>query len=342
MEDTNSPPPAVTVVIPTYNRPEALRRAVASALAQKRVTCEVIVVDDGSTPPVTKDDLPDEVRIVRNEGVGGVAAARNLGVERAQAPWVAFLDDDDWWAPEHLHLLREAASAAHADLAYAGTWDVDLGDGSAVMRPAPSPVGLDAQLLRQNVIGTPSCVMVSRSLHTAIGGFDTTLSSLADWDLWLRMADVGTAAASPAATVAYALHDANMSLDLTQLIADFGRLSERYALRCKRAGVRFGHPGFPRWIARLYRSEGLRGLAAAWYLRSSRVSGHRLDLLRALGVLLGERAMRSGAVFLGERPGARAKRRPPQTTRSVPFSWLSAHDAMLRPSASGQPPGRRS
>lgn len=317
--------PAVTVVIPTHNRPEMLRRAVTSAIAQERVACEVLVVDDGSTPPVTRDELPGEVIVLRNEGVGGVAEARNLGVERGSAPWIAFLDDDDWWAPEHLHGLLEVAGVTRADFAYAATWNVDLAGGPAFIRPAASPLGLVPQLLRSNAIGTPSCVMVSRALHVALGGFDTTLSLMADWDLWLRMADAGTGVANPAATVAYAVHSENMSLDMPRLVDEFRRLSKRYAPLCEREGIRFGDPGVPRWMAGLYRRQGRRGAAAAWYLRSARVSGRRLDALRAAGVLLGERAMRAG-------------RRQEEAPQPVAPAWLSQNGTPRHEQPGGERP----
>lgn len=338
MNDANLLRPKVSVVIPTFNRSELLRRAVASVLAQERVSCEVIIVDDGSTPPVALDAFQSEVTVIRNEGEGGVAAARNLGARYARAEWLAFLDDDDWWACDHLQRLVEAALEARADFAYAATWDVDIATRTAVFRPAPSPTDLSTQLLQSNAIGTPSCVMLRRSLHMAIGGFDTTLAPMADWDLWLRIVEIGTAAMSPAATVAYALHDANMSLDLSRLVSEFHRLSERYAATCQRADVKFGFPGFPHWIARLYRRQGRRREAAAWYLRSARSRGHRRDLLRAAGVLLGERAMRAAATVLGEANDAHPARRAPQTPPSAPFNWISTCRTSFqpRPSAAGE------
>src|ERR1700756_285138 len=263
-EDTTKSPPEVAVVIPTYNRPQLLRRAVASAVDQEHVTPEVIVVDDGSTPPVTSSDLPDGV-VVAHTGAsgGGVARARNLGVRQARARWVAFLDDDDWWAPDHLARLLAAAEAARAGFAYAGTWDVDVACRQAVLRPAPSPAGLKSELLRQNAIGTPSCLMVSRDLHLSLGGFDGRLSVVADWDLWIRLASAARGAASSPATVAYAAHGDNMSLDLPRLLAEFKRLSDRYAGVCRAEGIRFGDPGFPRWMAQLHRRQGRRRPAAA-------------------------------------------------------------------------------
>lgn len=283
--------PEVSVVIPTYNRPALLRRAVGSAVAQVDVRLEVIVVDDGIARPVADGELPEGVLMVRAGGGGGVAPARNLGVERARGPWIAFLDDDDWWAPDHVHRLLSAVDGRDAGFAYAATWNVDLSRGEAVLRPAPPPDGLVSLLLRENALGTPSCVMVRRSLYQGLGGFDEGLSVLADWDLWIRMAAAAPGAVSRIATVAYAAHDENMSLDFPRILDEFNRLSARYGSLCEREQIRFGAPGFPRWIAHMYRRQGQRLPAAAWYLRSARIPGRRVDVLRALGVLGGERAM---------------------------------------------------
>jgi glycosyltransferase involved in cell wall biosynthesis len=290
--------PEVSVVIPTYNRPGLLRRAVTSALAQEGARVEVIIVDDGSSPQVTADELPAEVTIARIPSEG-VAAARNLGARLAGAPWVAFLDDDDWWAADHVRRLLSAASATGADFAYAATWNVSLTTGEASLMAAVPADGLATTLLHRNAIGTPSCVIVRRSLYLEVGGFDQSLAVVADWDLWIRLARVARAAAGSAPTVAYAAHDDNMSLNIPRLLAEFRRLAERHAAACRQRGIRFGDPDFPRWIAQLYRRQGRRGRAAAWYLRSARIPGWRLDALRAVGVLLGERAMGHGRRRLG-------------------------------------------
>lgn len=97
----------VSVVIPTYDRPEQLLAAVRSVLAQTRSDLEVIVVHDGpdvrSVRPV--EDLDDpRVRVVRTPSPSGDAGAtaRNLGIREATGRWVALLDDDDEWAPTKL------------------------------------------------------------------------------------------------------------------------------------------------------------------------------------------------------------------------------------------------
>ena len=110
--------PRVSVVVPTHARPQLVRRAVDSALAQSLAEIEVIVVVDGHDP-ATLDVLRaiDDRRVrVHVEAVaGGQAAAINHGVRRARAPWTALLDDDDEWRPRKLETqLAVAEASPHA------------------------------------------------------------------------------------------------------------------------------------------------------------------------------------------------------------------------------------
>ncbi|WP_448192531.1 glycosyltransferase family 2 protein [Azospirillum sp. sgz301742] len=95
----------VTVVIPTRNRPDLVTRAVHSALAQTYRTLEVVVVVDGPDPSTVAclSAIADpRLRVIALDSNIGAAKARNLGVERAQGSWIAFLDDDDLWMPEKI------------------------------------------------------------------------------------------------------------------------------------------------------------------------------------------------------------------------------------------------
>ncbi len=97
--------PAVTVVIPTRDRRELLLRTLDSVLRQEDVALDVVVVDDGGTDgsadAVENLQLPN-VRVLRHQRSRGVSAARNAGLRTVTAPWVAFVDDDDLWAPTKL------------------------------------------------------------------------------------------------------------------------------------------------------------------------------------------------------------------------------------------------
>ncbi len=96
-------PPRISVIIPTYNRPELTARALRSVTAQDYPDYEILVVDDGSQTSYEslKVDFP-QVRWVRHTQNRGAAAARNTGVQQAGGAWAAFLDSDDEWLPGKL------------------------------------------------------------------------------------------------------------------------------------------------------------------------------------------------------------------------------------------------
>jgi GT2 family glycosyltransferase len=100
--------PQVTVVLPTHNRPQLLKDAMASLVAQTHRSWEAIVVDDGSTPKATLETADPRFRIVRHSVSLGGAAAKNTGLRHARGDVVAFLDDDDLYAPEYLARAVEA------------------------------------------------------------------------------------------------------------------------------------------------------------------------------------------------------------------------------------------
>jgi len=107
---------AVSVVIPTYNRAPLVLRAVKSALEATEPDDEIIVVDDGSTDQTDAALAPVRARIryIRIEN-GGAGRARNVGIEQASKPLIAFLDSDDTWMPFKLKLQR-ALLAQHPEL----------------------------------------------------------------------------------------------------------------------------------------------------------------------------------------------------------------------------------
>ena len=98
--------PFFTVIIPTYNRAELLRRALESVHSQTYRDFEVIVCDDGSTDH-TRDVANSfagrmHMSYLRDENWGGPARPRNRGIQEASGEWLCFLDADDWWYPEKL------------------------------------------------------------------------------------------------------------------------------------------------------------------------------------------------------------------------------------------------
>jgi glycosyltransferase involved in cell wall biosynthesis len=202
--------PAVSVIVPTYNRGPRVVQAVASALVQTWSDLEIVVVDDGST-----DDTAARVaamgdprlRYVRRDN-GGVSAARNTGLRLSRGGLVAFLDSDDLWKPDKLD--RELDFLARHREAGCVFSDLEKHDGGAFvasfmratpvfsrMREACPPGGevvFDQRAmylcLLQEVPILPSAFTIRRDVLDAAGHFDETWTSWEDWELFLRIARI--------------------------------------------------------------------------------------------------------------------------------------------------------
>ncbi|MFW6115018.1 MAG: glycosyltransferase family 2 protein [Thermodesulfobacteriota bacterium] len=183
--------PLVSVIIPTYNRSEKLIRALSSVLTQTFHDYEVIVVDDGSTddtPNVIGPYLP-RVHYVRKPLNTGVSAARNRGIQCASAPWVAFLDSDDYWLEDKLSAQVEYIKR-NPDTVACQTEEIWIRNGRRInpRKQHRKPSGdIFGQSLRLCLV-SPSSVMLKRSLLNQTGLFDENLPAAEDYDLWLRIA----------------------------------------------------------------------------------------------------------------------------------------------------------
>ena len=284
----------VSVVIPTRNRWPLLSRALASVLGQEDVDLEVIVVDEGSTDetPANVAAIGDErVRSFRNDVPSGVARARNRGVEAARGEWVAFLDDDDFWAPAKLRVQLDACVATGAAFSYTGlvTTDPSL-ERRRVSAPFPS-AGLERTIFEMNLVGPPSSVIARRSLVAEAGGFDPEFSILADWDMWIRLATAAPAVACDEPLTGYLVHPDNMHLDVEAAIEELRRLRVKHAALAGSLGVRVEGEGWLSWIASSLRRSGHPFRASALFVWVA-LRWRRPSLLaRAAGTLAGERVV---------------------------------------------------
>ena len=185
--------PKVSVVIPVLNRPVAVRRAIDSVLTQTLQDFEIIVVDDGSTDETVatvQACVDPRIRLTRHDRRRGGSAARNTGIRSGSAPYVAFLDSDDEWLPTKLERQLEVFEryTERVALVYTGAeWVYQDGTTRTVIRRRHAD--LARSLLTSNVIGETSVGMVRRSALNEIGGFDESLPSCQDMDLWLRICE---------------------------------------------------------------------------------------------------------------------------------------------------------
>ena len=185
--------PKVSVVVPTFNRPPMLRRAISSLLAQTWKEFEIIVVDDASPEPMQGviDSLQAvDISLLIHKQRRGAAAARNTGIRAAKGEFIAFLDDDDQWLPTKLEVQinKFKDAAPETGLVYCGHVVIsDLtGNVVATRIPAAPPIGY-VELLRSTVFPT-SVPLIRKSCFDKVGLFDETLPGTQDRDMWLRLA----------------------------------------------------------------------------------------------------------------------------------------------------------
>jgi glycosyltransferase involved in cell wall biosynthesis len=274
------------VVIPTFNRSRLLTRAIASVLDQTHHAAEIIVVDDASS-----DDTP--VRIaeyagaipltyVRLERNGGGGVARNAGIRRATGQYIAFLDSDDAWDPDHLRLLSEAAATQAGHFVVAS---------SALVRGRKHRVLPGTQYPRDRSIAEKlhfvttaelafqtSTLMMPRKTATDFL-FDPHLRRYQDWDLVFRLIESNVVLTLlPAATMIYTP-------------AKAGNIS---STRSNLPSLRF--------IAKHRSAMSRKTMARFVALQIMRRRGSRVGLVRylLLALLLGGMTLKEAAYYLRE------------------------------------------
>jgi len=269
----------VSVVIPTRDRRGLLALTLRCALRQRGVDLEVVVVDDGST-----DDTADMLRrlgdprvhLVRHATPTGVSASRNAGVAAARGEWIAFLDDDDLWAPDKLTLQLQAAEAAGRTWVYAGTVNVD--DRLRILEggPPPPPERVPELLTRYNPVPAgASNVMVRADALARVGSFDPRLRRTEDWDLWIRLARDGPPAAVRRPLVAYRMHPhSNAFVDTAEILTETAEIERRH-------GIPVDHAAHYRRAAWISLRAGRRWRAVGYYARAIR-RGDVRSLARAV------------------------------------------------------------
>ncbi len=188
--------PSVSVVVRTKDRPELLREALASLGQQTYTRAEIVLVNDGGSPPQIAADFPLPVVRVDLAETRGRAAAAQAGIDAATGTHVCFLDDDDLAAPEHLATLAGLVQGAGVRVAYtdAAVAIYELGGSTAaagwICRDRRLPYSRDFdpdRLLLDNYIPF-NTLLIERDLLRTAGPLDETLPFFEDWDLLIRLA----------------------------------------------------------------------------------------------------------------------------------------------------------
>lgn len=188
--------PYFSVVIPTYNRAEKLRRSVQSVLDQSFGDFELLVMDDGSTDSsreVIEAFGDDRIRYDWAPNSGGPATPRNRGLDAARADWVCFLDADDIWYPTKLETVgRTIKSAPGLDAVCHDEMLSVLATGmKSLLRHGPNAADMYRTMLLEGNRVSTSAVTVRRAFlqrHGLRFNESRDYVIIEDFDLWLRMA----------------------------------------------------------------------------------------------------------------------------------------------------------
>jgi glycosyltransferase involved in cell wall biosynthesis len=240
---------SISVVIPCYNQGRFLGEGIASAVAQRGLVSEIVVVDDGSTdetPAVATRD--GSVRYLRQER-RGLSEARNSGWRASSGDYVVFLDADDRLLPGaieagldafrrwphaafvfgHYELIDELGAVlptwrelrvADDRMFTTGDFELVLPDGRRAGRsPQPRRVSDHyTAMLRRNYISMHAAVVYNRAVLEETGGFDPRLSALEDYELYLRVTRTHPVAGHDEVVAQYRRHSAAMSGDMLNML----------------------------------------------------------------------------------------------------------------------------
>lgn len=202
--DTVASGPLVSIVLPVRNRPTTIAAAIESVVAQQYRDWELLVVDDGSTdstPEIVERYAAADHRVVLIRATaGGVCAARNAGLRAAKGRYVAFLDSDNQWLPE---LLAASVAALEHDDAVAVHSVVEMTDDDGHRRYLALEGDREDLIHGGNLIDLNTLV-ARREAIDRIGGFDESLRRWVDYDLVIRLAELGRIRLLPIVGVAYA------------------------------------------------------------------------------------------------------------------------------------------
>jgi glycosyltransferase involved in cell wall biosynthesis len=250
----------VSVVIATYNRASFLSRAIRSALSQTLNNIEVIVVDDASTDNTRKvvEGFEDRrIRYLYHERNIGAGAARNTGIQAAQAEFVAFLDSDDEWLPEkcekQVALFRN--SPEKVGLIYCG--HISFLETTQEVRAERMPTvrgDVRQAALRYCVTGGGSTYMIRRRCFQKAGFFDEDMPSLEDWELLMRLSEFYEFEFIPEILTRRSIHGEQITTTL------HGKIEAREGILRKHYGVLSQYPSIlADHLNRLGVLHGLRG-----------------------------------------------------------------------------------
>ena len=246
--------PLVSVIIPAYNAERFIAKTLDSVLTQTYRNIEVIVVDDGSldqTAEIVGAIARQDKRVMLLQQLNsGVAAARNLGIQKAQGEFIAPIDADDLWYPENLDKQVQCFLNAEPSVGLVYAWSVDIDQEDRLtgeFRASTIEGNVYKTLICHNFLGNSSASLIRRDCLNKVGGYSCQLQQAnaqgcEDWDLYLRIAEQYQFRAVPEFLIGY-------RKGLSSMSGDYDRMAKSHSLMLQE--VRLKHPEIPPALYRL-------------------------------------------------------------------------------------------
>jgi glycosyltransferase involved in cell wall biosynthesis len=191
----NTNKPAVSVILPTYNRSKTLERAINSVLKQTYSELELIIVDDASTDNTEEIvnafmNRDGRVKYIKHSSNTGPAGARNTGIKMASGRYIGFQDSDDEWMPDKLEKQVKILDDSPSDTGMVYTSFIRIFPDKSIYVP-PEKIRIREgfihfELVNGNFIGMPT-TLIKKECFDRVGLFDERLPPLEDWELFLRI-----------------------------------------------------------------------------------------------------------------------------------------------------------
>jgi glycosyltransferase involved in cell wall biosynthesis len=289
----------ISVIIPAYNRPNELKRALDSLTRQTRKDFEVIVCDDGSSEDLRSVVLAFQdllnIKYLRIENSGGPARPRNTAIAQARGEWISFLDSDDWWDAKRIDRVAIVLERGGVDFVY-HRLRVVAADSIKGLRERRAVIGeplrADA-LTHMALFGNPvpnSAAVVRRSAMISIGGIceDRNLVALEDFDAWMRLAERGVSPHFIAETLgSYWIGEDGISKitdrHVQRQVALFERHADKFSPEVRSAAEASQHYILGSMLMRL---GGRQREARSHLLRARGLPTHSMRLKRLLKVVM--------------------------------------------------------
>jgi glycosyltransferase involved in cell wall biosynthesis len=277
--------PLVSVIVPAFDAAATIDETLDSVLRQTYGNFDVLVVDDGSEDDTAAKverfaSRDSRISLVRQHQCG-IAAARNLAIERSSGEFVAPLDADDLWHPRKLELQVRCLEAAPASVALCYCWWRNIDSRGRVLYPGPrwrEEGRVFDRLLAVNFVGCASIPLIRREPLVRAEGYSADLrrangEGCEDWDLYLRLAEDYELRVVPEILVSYRSQEQSISSDLQTMqrshelllarvcdrhpdVAEATLAQSRSNLSLHLAGVQFKQSDFlgtSRWVLRAFR-----------------------------------------------------------------------------------------